>query len=229
MTDIADRLDDIHQRINQVCGEAGRDPSEVHLLAVSKAQGLDKIREAWQCGQAHFGENYLQEALQKIEALPRARWHFIGAIQGNKTRHIANNFDWVHSVSSLKVARRLSDQRDSARGDLNLLMQVNTSGEDAKSGIAAEEACALAGNIEALPRIRLRGLMTIPEASIEEAAQRQRFGRLRALRDSIRDRLRLEDFDQLSMGMTGDFPAAIMEGATWVRIGTAIFGSRHQI
>ena len=229
MTDIADKLDGIHERINRVCGETGRDPSEVHLLAVSKAQGLDMIREAWQCGQAHFGENYLQEALQKTEALPQATWHFIGAIQSNKARHIANNFDWVHSVSSLKVARRLSDRRDPARGDLKLLIQVNASGEGTRSGIAAEEACALAEDIGALPRVKLRGLMTIPEASIEEAAQRQRFSRLRELRDSIRDKLRLEDFDQLSMGMTGDFPAAIMEGATWVRIGTAIFGPRHQI
>jgi pyridoxal phosphate enzyme (YggS family) len=226
MSNIGIRLKDLASSIEQACKNADRDPAEVNLLAVSKTQDVAAIAQALDAGLSNFGENYLQEAVAKVEAYPEACWHFIGAIQSNKTRIIANNFDWVHSVSSTKIARRLSEQRAPDRPLLNVLLQVNVSGEESKSGIAPGQAEELVESMTTFGGIRLRGLMTIPEATKDDGLIRARFSKLRTLRDDIRDKLKLADFDQLSMGMTNDFPIAIEQGATWIRIGTAIFGPR---
>ncbi|MBO6566750.1 MAG: YggS family pyridoxal phosphate-dependent enzyme [Pseudomonadales bacterium] len=226
MTDITARLADLQSRVATACTQCGRDPSEVRLLAVSKTKPLDLIEDAIAAGQDDFGENYLQDALPKTEALPKATWHFIGAIQSNKTRDIANHFDWVHSVASEKVARRLSEQRDPALGPLKVLIQVNTSQESQKSGVAPEQALPLAKYLANLDNLVAAGLMTIPAASEDPSQQRRPFQMLRETRDHIVDTAGLPDFQHLSMGMTGDFETAITEGSTWIRIGTAIFGSR---
>ena len=226
MTGITERLERIRQQIAESCHAAGRRTSEVSLLAVSKTRGAGDVREAMQAGQLDFGENYLQEALDKLTDLPDARWHFIGSIQSNKTRDIAAHFNWVHSVESERVARRLSVQRDPALGPLNLLIQVNISRESTKSGVRPEELQELVGGICGLPGISLRGLMAIPRVTKDTARQRAQFAELRMLRDAVNDVFDLPAFDQLSMGMTEDFPMAIQEGATWIRIGTAIFGPR---
>ena len=226
MSDISSRLIDIQSRMTTACTECGRDPSEVRLLAVSKTKPIHLIEDAISAGQDDFGENYLQDALPKTEALPKATWHFIGAIQSNKTRDIANHFDWVHSVASEKVARRLSEQRDPALGPLKVLIQVNTSDEEQKSGVSPEQALPLAKYLANLDNLVAAGLMTIPAASEDPSQQRQPFKLLRETRDHIVDAAGLPDFQHLSMGMTGDFETAITEGATWIRIGTAIFGSR---
>ena len=200
-----------------------RDPATVGLLAVSKTQPAAAIREAAAAGIRDFGENYLQEALDKqaeLSDLPLA-WHFIGPIQSNKTKSIAEHFDWVHSVDRLKIAQRLSDQRPTALPPLNICLQVNVSGEASKSGCAPEELPKLAQAVAAMPHLRLRGLMCIPAPSEDPAEQRAAFARLRALRDELPLTL-----DTLSMGMSQDLEAAIAEGATWVRIGTALFGAR---
>ena len=200
-----------------------RDPATVGLLAVSKTQPAAAIREAAAAGIRDFGENYLQEALDKqaeLDDLPLT-WHFIGPIQSNKTKAIAEHFGWVHSVDRLKIAQRLSDQRPAALPPLNICLQVNVSGEASKSGCAPQEVQQLARAITALPRLRLRGLMCIPAPSEDPAEQRAAFARLRQLRDEL-----ALDLDTLSMGMSQDLEAAIAEGATWVRIGTALFGAR---
>ena len=189
------------------------------MLAVSKGQALERIREAIAAGQKAFGENYVQEAVQKMEALPRLEWHLIGPLQSNKTRLAAERFDWVQTVASEKIARRLSEQRPAGLAPLNVLIQVNVSGEASKSGIEPADARALAQVISTLPRLRLRGLMAIPEPGADRsryAAVRQVFGKLKA------------EFalDTLSMGMSDDLDLALVEGATLVRIGTAIFGPR---
>ena len=198
-------------------------------MAVSKTFGPEAVLEAYRAGQRAFGENYLQEALDKIAALrqqaPGLEWHFIGPMQSNKTRPIAEHFDWVHSVDRLKVAQRLSEQRPSGLAPLNVCLQVNISGEASKSGVAPAEAPALARAVAALPRLALRGLMAIPEPAAGEAAQRQPLRALRLLAERLRaDGLAL---DTLSMGMSADLAAAIAEGSTMVRIGTAIFGNRE--
>lgn len=200
-----------------------REPATVGLLAVSKTQPAAAIRDAFAAGLRDFGENYLQEALDKqaeLDDLPLT-WHFIGPIQSNKTKAIAEHFDWVHSVNRLKIAQRLSDQRPEALPPLNICLQVNVSGEASKSGCAPQEVQQLARAITALPRLRLRGLMCIPAPSEDPAEQRAAFARLRQLRDEL-----ALDLDTLSMGMSQDLEAAIAEGATWVRIGTALFGAR---
>lgn len=205
---------------------AGRCAGDVCLLAVSKTFPPDDLREAFQAGQVRFAENYLQEALDKITLLSDIpiEWHFIGPIQSNKTRAIAENFSWVHSVDRLKIAQRLSDQRPETLPPLQVCLQVNVSGEASKSGVAADQAESLAAEIAALPQLRLRGLMTVPAPADDPELQRLPFVQLRELRDRLnRQGLQL---DTLSMGMSHDFAIAIAEGATIVRVGTAIFGNR---
>ena len=208
------------------CQASDRHPREVSLLAVSKTRPPAMIQATLAAGQQDFGENYLQDALPKVRALPAATWHFIGAIQSNKTRDIANHFDWVHSLATEKAARRLSEQRDAARGLLKVLIQVNTSAESRKGGVSPEDALPLAKYLAGLPNLRPAGLMTIPAVSDDPEEQRKPFRLLREIRDHIRRAASLPEFRHLSMGMSGDFEAAIAEGATWIRIGTAIFGTR---
>ena len=201
------------------------------MLAVSKTFPAEAVVEAVAAGQRAFGENYLQEALDKMQEVARLQpdapvsWHFIGPIQSNKTRPIAASFQWVHTVERLKIAQRLSEQRPPELGPLDICLQVNISGEASKSGASPDELLVLAQAVAALPNLRLRGLMAIPEATSDQAAQRAAFARLRTLFEGLRaSGLAL---DTLSMGMSGDLPAAIAEGATIVRIGSAIFGARH--
>ena len=226
MTCIAHNLETLGARIAAACQAVQRDPMEVKLLAASKSQAIPLIRSALQAGQTSFGENYLQEAEGKIAALPSLDWHFIGAVQSNKTRHIAEQFNWVHTLASNKVARRLSEQRNPALGKLQVLVQVNTSMEQTKSGVEPDKVAALIGSIRELPGIALRGLMTIPEATEDEGIQGARFAQLRELREALAAQFGLPEFDQLSMGMSRDYEVAIKEGATWLRIGTGIFGPR---
>ena len=206
--------------------EAERDPETVKLLAVTKKQPLDKIFAAASLGQRDFGENTVQEGVDKIHATAESglTWHFIGHLQSNKTRAVAENFDWVHSIDKLKVARRLSEQRPTALPPLNVCLQVNIDEEPGKSGISIDEMPGLAAACMELPQIRLRGLMCLPRIRQEFEDQRRPFARLRQLADTLRDTG--IDTDTLSMGMSADFRAAIFEGATIVRIGTAIFGER---
>ncbi len=226
MTTIAARLDAVRARIAAAARHAGRDPADVKLLAVSKTWPAEAVREAAAAGQRAFGENYVQEGVDKVEALRALglEWHFIGPLQSNKTRPVANAFDWVHGIDRLKIAERLSAQRDVHLLPLDVCIQVNVSGEDSKSGVAPDEAGALAHAVAALPRLRLRGLMCIPEPSADEAVLRARFAVLRGLHDELRAAgLAL---DTLSMGMSHDLEPAIAEGASIVRVGTAIFGER---
>ncbi|CAM3759964.1 YggS family pyridoxal phosphate-dependent enzyme [Pseudomonas wadenswilerensis] len=223
MSTIADNLSTLAARIRAAALAAGREPSAVQLLAVSKTKPAAAVREAFAAGVRDVGENYLQEALNKqgeLTDLPLT-WHFIGPIQSNKTRAIAEHFDWVHSVDRLKIAQRLSEQRPEHLAALNICLQVNVSGEASKSGCTPEELPALASAIAALPRLRLRGLMAIPEPTDDETAQLAAFARVRQLQASLGLEL-----DTLSMGMSHDLEAAIAQGATWVRIGTALFGAR---
>jgi pyridoxal phosphate enzyme (YggS family) len=223
MSTIADNLSSVSARIGAAVQAAGREPASVHLLAVSKTKPAQAVREAHAAGQRHFGENYLQEALAKQAELTDLdlTWHFIGPIQSNKTKAIAEHFDWVHSVDRLKVAQRLSEQRPAGRPPLNICLQVNISGEASKAGCTPQDLPALASAIAALPRLRLRGLMAIPEPSQDAAEQNATFAQVTALRDGLALGL-----DTLSMGMSDDLEAAIAQGATWVRIGTALFGAR---
>ncbi|MDZ7804809.1 YggS family pyridoxal phosphate-dependent enzyme [Thiohalophilus sp.] len=226
MNSIAQRLETVRARITQAEQQAGRAPGSVRLLAVSKTRPIDDLRAALVAGQTCFGENYLQDALPKIAALADEpiEWHYIGPIQSNKTREIAEHFAWVHSVDRLKIARRLGEQRPAHLPPLNLCLQINTSGEASKSGIAPDEALELARALADLPHLQLRGLMTIPAPAEDFEQQRMPFRRLRELYDQLNGQgLAL---DTLSMGMTGDMEAAIAEGSTMVRIGTAIFGAR---
>jgi PLP dependent protein len=226
MTAILSNLQATREAIAQAAKAAHRDVSEVRLLAVSKTFPASAVRKAYARGQTAFGESYLQEALEKIEALRDLplEWHFIGPIQSNKTRSIAENFAWVHSVDRLKIAERLSVQRPPDLPPLNICLQVNVSGEDSKSGVAPEEVAQLAQKVAHLPRLSLRGLMTIPAPAIGEQAQRTPFAQMHALLVELNNLgMRL---DTLSMGMSDDFAAAIREGATIVRIGSAIFGQR---
>ena len=213
-------------RIARAAEAAGRDAAEVRLLAVSKTWPADSVREAAAAGQCAFGENYVQEGAEKVDALAGLglEWHFIGPLQSNKTRLVANRFAWVHSIDRLKIAERLSAQRDVHLPPLEVCIQVNVSGETSKSGVAPAELPALAHAVAGLPRLRLRGLMAIPEPTSDVAVQRARFAALRELRDRLNaGGLAL---DTLSMGMSDDLEAAIAEGSTMVRVGTAIFGSR---
>jgi pyridoxal phosphate enzyme (YggS family) len=228
MSHIDDNLQAVRGRIERAAETAQRAPDSVHLLAVSKTFPVDDIRTAFAAGQRAFGENYVQESLSKIEALADLRakieWHFIGPLQSNKTRPVAEHFDWVHSVDRLKIAQRLSEQRPDTLPPLNVCLQVNVSGEESKSGVALDEAPDLAHAIAALPHLRLRGLMSIPEPADDLEKQREPHRRLRTLFDTLVEK-GLE-LDTLSMGMSSDIEAAVLEGATIVRIGTAIFGKR---
>ncbi|HGM5579155.1 TPA: YggS family pyridoxal phosphate-dependent enzyme [Pseudomonas putida] len=223
MSTLADNLRAITARIDSAARAAGRDTANVHLLAVSKTKPASAIREVHAAGVRDVGENYLQEALAKqdeLRDLPLI-WHFIGPIQSNKTKAIAEHFNWVHSVDRLKIAQRLNEQRPSGLPPLNICLQVNVSGEDSKSGCAPADLPALAQAVAALPNLRLRGLMAIPEPTDDRAAQEAAFARLRQLQENLGLGL-----DTLSMGMSHDLEAAIAQGATWVRIGTALFGAR---
>ena len=226
MTSIAANLQAVRARIAAACVAAGRPLDAVQLLAVSKTWPAAGVREAAAAGQHAFGENYVQEAVDKAAELAALQldWHFIGPLQSNKTRPVAEGFAWVHSVDRLKIAERLAAQRPPQLPPLQVCVQVNVSGEASKSGCAADQAAALAHAVAALPGLCLRGLMAIPEPSDDSRLQRSRFALLRQLRD----RLNAEglELDTLSMGMSEDLEAAIMEGATIVRIGTAIFGKR---
>jgi pyridoxal phosphate enzyme (YggS family) len=259
--DAQSRLDAVRQRIRAACDAAGRPHQAVQLLAVSKTFGIDDIRALAELGQTAFGENYLQEALGKIEAAsaqaptgsddrpgrgpgetslsvrqslesPPERpleWHFIGPIQSNKTRQIAEHFDWVHSIDRLKIASRLAEQRPAGRGPLQVCLQIDVSNEDSKSGCSPAEAPALAVQIAALQGLLLRGVMAIPAPTDDPVAQRAQFRRVRETYEMIRKALpgpAARAFDTLSMGMSGDLEAAIDEGATLVRVGTALFGTR---
>ncbi len=228
MTTISDRLGRVQQRIAAAARAAGRDPATVSLLAVSKTWGLDAVREAAAAGQRAFGENYVQEGVGKVEALRAMglEWHFIGPLQSNKTRPVANAFDWVHSIDRLKIAERLAEQRAAHLAPLKVCIQVNVSAEDSKSGVAPEQLGALAHAVAALPRLQLRGLMCIPEPSADAAVLRARFAVLRELQAGlVADGLVL---DTLSMGMSQDIELAVAEGATIVRVGSAIFGDRNR-
>jgi PLP dependent protein len=231
MSSISSNLQAVKEHIATAARAVSRESQQVTLLAVSKTFGADAVIAAADAGQRAFGENYLQEALDKMAAIRAARpgllleWHFIGPIQSNKTRPIAEHFDWVHSVDREKIAQRLSEQRPPHLPPLNICLQVNISGEASKSGVTPEELMALAPRVAALPRLKLRGLMAIPEPVEDMEQQRVPFRQVRHLLDALRSQgLAL---DTLSMGMTADLAAAVAEGATIVRIGTAIFGQRH--
>lgn len=228
MATISSTIQEVSGRIAQACIAARRPVSSVTLLAVSKTQGPAAVREALAAGQRRFGENYVQEALDKMAALADARaqleWHLIGPLQSNKTRAVAEAFDWVHTVDRPKIAERLSAQRPANLPPLQVCLQVNISGEASKSGLAPAELPAVARAVAALPRLRLRGLMAIPEPAGDAAAQRRPHCALRELLEALNaDGLAL---DTLSMGMTADLEAAVLEGATIVRVGTALFGAR---
>ncbi len=229
MATIAGNLQAVKARIGRAAGAARRDPAVVTLLAVSKTHPVALIEEALAAGQKAFGENYVQEAIKKMDALNAGlqaaagiEWHLIGPLQSNKTRLAAERFDWVQTITSEKIARRLSEQRPAGLPPLNVLIQVNASGELSKSGVRPEEAVALSRAISSLKSLRLRGLMAIPEPG----APRARFGGIRVLFEKLKSEFA---FDTLSMGMSDDMEAAIAEGATLVRIGTAIFGQRNKV
>jgi hypothetical protein len=226
MSSITANLQAVRQRIASAASAAGRPADSVKLIAVSKTFAAAAVREAAQSGLRDFGENYVTEGVGKIGELQELGlvWHYIGPIQSNKTRLIAEHFDWVHSIDRGKIAARLSQARGAAGGELQVCIQVNVSGEASKSGVAPSELAPLAMEVAELPRLKLRGLMAIPEPTADERVQRGRFAQLRALRDELnRQGLAL---DTLSMGMSADMEAAIAEGATMVRVGTAIFGER---
>jgi hypothetical protein len=227
MTAIVSNMQAVHTAIAQAALVAGRNAAEISLLAVSKTMPASLIREAYNAGQTAFGENYLQEALDKMQELSDLplEWHFIGPIQSNKTRLIAENFSWVHSVDRLKIAERLSEQRPANLPPLNVCLQINVSGEASKGGIHPDEAVAMASAIAHLPQLKLRGLMAIPAPAEGLDAQREPFTKIHNVL-IILNNYGL-NLNTLSMGMTHDLTAAIMEGATIVRIGTAIFGSRQ--
>ena len=223
---IAHNIASVRAQIQAACQAAGRAPDSVQLLAVSKTWGADAVRQAHAAGQTAFGENYIQEAVDKIAALHDLplQWHCIGPIQSNKTRLVAEHFDWVHSVDRLKIAQRLSEQRPAHLPPLQVCIQVNVDGGETKSGVSPQDLPALAQSVAALPRLQLRGLMTIPDPTETPAQMRAVHARARALFEALR--LQGLPLDTLSMGMSADMDAAIAEGSTMVRVGTAIFGQR---
>ncbi|NIL93825.1 MAG: YggS family pyridoxal phosphate-dependent enzyme [Woeseiaceae bacterium] len=228
MIRVTENLRKIRDLLAKAAADAGRDPQTVRLLAVSKKQPLDRINEAIAAGQRHFGENQVQEGIEKVTKIddPRLTWHFIGHLQTNKTRTVAEHFAWVHSVDRLKIARRLSEQRPEELPDLNICIQVNVDEEASKSGATIAETVDLARAIAELPRLKLRGLMCLPAIRHGFEQQRLPFRRLRGLADDLR--ANGMPVDTLSMGMTDDYRAAIFEGSTIVRIGTAVFGARTE-
>jgi len=227
LENVARNLETVRARMEDAAQRAGRDPEGIRLLAVSKMQPVEVLAEAWEAGQRDFGENYLQEAIPKLDAFAdrAAHWHFIGALQSNKTRAVAERFDWVHTVDREGIARRLSEQRPAELTPLHVCLQVNISGEGSKGGVAAERLATLADAVAALPRLRLRGLMAIPAPAKKEAYQHAPFRRMRELMQEMN--ARGHHMDTLSMGMSDDLEAAIAEGSTLVRVGTAIFGPRR--
>lgn len=237
MTTIAANLQQVNDRISEACRAAGRAPTEVCLLAVSKTFGADAVAEAVAAGQRAFGENYIQEGVDKILSMRqssshRLEWHCIGPIQSNKTKWVAEYFDWAHTVDRLKIAQRLSDQRPADLPPLNVCIQVNVDGGENKAGVSPADALQLALDVAKLPRLRLRGLMSIPEPAPDFAAQKAVHEQAHQLFDDIRAALAAagapwaQPWDTLSMGMTGDMEAAIHAGSTMVRVGTGIFGGR---
>ncbi|MDI9246538.1 YggS family pyridoxal phosphate-dependent enzyme [Marinobacter sp. CHS3-4] len=231
MSSIADNVGTVTRRIQKATLDAGRAPGSVRLLAVSKTRPAEDVRTAYAAGQTAFGENYLQEALEKIDTLgdlPGLEWHFIGPIQSNKTRQIANAFKWVHSVDRLKIARRLSEQRENTAEPLNICLQVNINEEDSKAGCLISELPGLAEDVLGLPNVCLRGLMAIPDPDQPAPELKASFERLAAALEDLRQsHPDYRGLDTLSMGMSADLEVAVAAGATWVRIGTAIFGMRH--
>jgi pyridoxal phosphate enzyme (YggS family) len=236
MTDIAlneslgHSYDQARERLRNALASAGRAQDATKLLAVSKTKPAAMIRQVWQLGQREFGENYLQEALEKqteLADLDGIVWHFIGPLQSNKTRSVAGHFDWVHSVDRLKIAKRLSEQRPEHLAPLNICLQVNISREESKAGVLPEELEALAQEVATLPNLRLRGLMAIPAPADSLDAQRQPLAALREALATLQSSLPDAPLDTLSMGMSDDLEAAVLEGATLVRLGTAIFGARQ--
>lgn len=225
---IPENLNSVAERIVTACRSCDRQDDSVTLLAVSKTRPAEDLRAAYAAGQRHFGENYLQEALDKQEALADCDiiWHFIGPLQSNKTRDVAGHFHWMHTVDRLKIARRLSEQRPAEMPPLNICLQVNIDGEESKSGVSPEKLPELAAAVAALPNLQLRGLMTIPAPRGAAEDQRTPFKQLAALLEDLRRALPDQPLDTLSMGMSGDMEAAIFSGATMVRIGTDIFGAR---
>ena len=228
---LSESFDTARARLAAALVQAGRPADGARLLAVSKTKPAAMIRETWQLGQRDFGENYVQEALAKqieLDDLEGIVWHFIGPLQSNKTREVAEHFTWVHSVDREKIARRLNDQRPIELGPLNICLQVNISAEPSKSGVFLEELPGLAETVLSMPALRLRGLMAIPAPAEEPSAQREPFARLRQALDMLRQRFPEAPLDTLSMGMSADLEAAVAEGATLVRLGTAIFGDRDR-
>ena len=227
MIGVTENLNVVKDLLHTAALEAGRDPADIRLLAVSKKQPVEKIREAHACGQRDFGENFVQEGVTKIEALAELdlTWHFIGHLQSNKTRVVAENFDWVHTIDKLKTARRLSEQRPDDLPPLNVCLQVHVDDEDSKSGAAPAAVPELAAACAELPGLRIRGLMCLPAVRADFETQRKPFAQLRELRDQVGQSG--VPMDTLSMGMTADYRAAIFEYATIVRIGTALFGARN--
>jgi PLP dependent protein len=227
---LRDNLHTVQARITAACAASGRAADSVQLLAVSKTFSADDVRQVAACGQRDFGENYIQEGVDKIIALqasqPALVWHCIGPMQSNKTKLVAEHFDWAHTVDRLKIAQRLSDQRPAHLAPLNVCLQVNIDGGETKSGIAPADVLALAAEVAKLPRLALRGLMTIPDPVDGFDAQVAVHAKARALFDEVKVALNLPQFDTLSMGMTGDLEAAVQAGSTMVRVGTAIFGGR---
>ena len=229
MANIENNTTSVQRRLQQAARDAGRNPEDILLLAVSKTRTSAQVRVAVDSGLSSFGENYLQEALEKMDQLTdlSISWHFIGPLQSNKTRQVAEHFDWIHTVDRLKIAKRLSDQRPADMAPLNICLQINIDNEPSKSGFMPQQAIEAASSIAGLPNLRLRGLMAIPKPSTELAQQHQPFVRLRALLEQINERLdNSQKLDTLSMGMSGDLEPAIYEGATIIRVGTDIFGPR---
>ncbi len=224
MSTVKHQLESVKQRIAAAAIEYGRSPDDISLLAVSKGQSPVAIRAAWEAGQPRFGENYVNEALEHIAALPDAEWHFIGTLQSNKSKQVAQHFAWVHTVDRVKIAERLSAHRGALMPPLQVCIQVNIDDEAAKSGCAPNDVLALAKVVATLPNLRLRGLMAIPAAHTDPVSQRRAFAAVRVLFDECRHHG--VAMDTLSMGMSGDLEAAIAEGATLVRVGTAVFGPR---
>lgn len=226
---VSESLSSVRERLEAALRAAGRPSDGARLLAVSKTKPANMLRQAYAAGQRAFGENYLQEALEKQRALADLddiEWHFIGALQSNKTRDVAEHFNWVHGVDREKIARRLSEQRPPALGPIDLCLQLNVSGEASKAGVDIDDLPALAESLLALPNLRLRGLMALPAPSEDRDRQRHAFRQVATALAELQRRFPEAPLDTLSMGMSGDLEAAVLEGATIVRLGTAIFGSR---
>lgn len=228
MQTIAERLKLAHERIDQATARSHRPSNSVQLLAVSKTKPVSDIRQAYEAGQRLFGENYIQEGVEKIQAMAEIddiQWHMVGPIQSNKTRLVAEHFDWVQSVDRLKIARRLNEQRPSHLAPLNVCIQLNLDDEASKSGISADELPVLVEQIEGFENLRLRGIMAIPQADVTDAQQNDTLEQLAELFGQYHTKL--SNFDTLSVGMSGDLEAAVAHGSTMVRVGTAIFGARR--